>query len=627
MKNLLLQTAMLFISAASIAQLYVKPNGATDSYVYVNDEVLFVEQDVNLALNNVGSTRASIYLRNQAQLVQGITSTANSGTGIISVFQETPNDDSFDYSFWCSPVGVQYLGASGNQNFGINRVFDSIDGSFTDAVRANTTAGYNGWENPVLTISTRWLYKRESGAPFTAIGTGNNVAPGLGFTMKGTETNNHMQRYDFRGRPNNGDITIPVVINKVVLSGNPYPSALDLNRVFWDADNTEISEFRYWDEDRLIDSHLFIDNKGGYGTYVPGASDPNGTTENGLYAAPAFLNYDAGGNPTGSTGIFGSVYDRRFAPIGQGFMIYTDAGGTITLKNSHRRYIVEGAANSSIFRKGAPGGAANSEMSTGDSSGAPVITPDNRIPHIRINAFFGESHFRDLVLALSDQSTDGFDRGFDGKHPMDATIAEAYFPVAVGQDTNVTPFVIQTVPYSPTKQIPITFTLDEPFDLKLLAVEEVNLPTSDAFLWDKSNNAYHRITGGDEANIFLPAGEYAGRFFIVFRNSTMGDNTATDTESMASGNLGKGEIVKASVDFFQNNQIAQLEVSNPEGYDIKSAHIFDMSGKLVITEKNIGPVTNFSFSTANLSDGVYLVKLTTVDNEAIDYKITIHNKR
>ena len=52
-----------------------------------------------------------------------------------------------------------------------------------------------------------------------------------------------------------------------------------------------------------------------------------------------------------------------------------------------------------------------------------------------------------------------------------------------------------------------------------------------------------------------------------------------------------------------------------------------MSGKLVISEKNIGTVSNFSFSTANLSDGVYLVKLTTIDNVDIDYKITIYNKR
>jgi hypothetical protein len=625
MKNLLLQTAMLLISAASIAQLYVKPNGATNSYVYVNDEVIFVEQDVNLAVNNGGTTRASIYLRNQAQLVQGITSSANSGTGFISVFQNTPNDDSYDYSYWCPPVGAQHLGASGNQNFGIYKISDSL--SNTHSALTNITVGVNGWTSP-LTISTRWLYTRGSGAPFTAIGTTYGVTPGLGFTMKGTETINHNQLYDFRGRPNNGNIDIPVVANRVVLSGNPYPSALDLNRVFWDVDNTEITEFRYWDEDRTIQSHLYLDNKGGYGTYVPGASDPSGTSENGLYTAPTFLHYDGAGNPSGSTGINGNVYDRRFAPIGQGFMIYTSASGTITLKNSHRRYIVEGAANSSIFRKGEPG-TSNASMATDPSTGVPVIEPDNRIPHIRINAFFGESHFRDLVLALSDESTDGFDRGFDGKHPMDATIAEAYFPVAIGQDTNVTPFVIQTVPYSLTKQIPITFTLDEPFDLKVLAVEEINLPTNNAFLWDKTTNIYHAITGGNQANIYLPAGEYAGRFFIVFRNSTMNNDTGIDTESMASGDLGKSEaeVIQASVDFFQNNRAAQLEVSNPDGYNIKAANIFDMSGKLVISEKNIGNVTNFSFSTANLSDGVYLVKLTTVDNVDIDYKITIHNKR
>jgi hypothetical protein len=82
-----------------------------------------------------------------------------------------------------------------------------------------------------------------------------------------------------------------------------------------------------------------------------------------------------------------------------------------------------------------------------------------------------------------------------------------------------------------------------------------------------------------------------------------------------------------AVDFFQNNTVGQLEVSNPKGYNIKNAYVFDMSGKMVINRNNIGTEQNFTFPTSNLSDGVYLVKLTTEDNIDINYKITIHNKR
>lgn len=85
--------------------------------------------------------------------------------------------------------------------------------------------------------------------------------------------------------------------------------------------------------------------------------------------------------------------------------------------------------------------------------------------------------------------------------------------------------------------------------------------------------------------------------------------------------------VTSNVDFFQNNPVAQLEVRNPEGYEIKSAAIFDMSGKLVLSEQNLGNSERFTFSTATFSDGVYIVKLTTTDNVEIDYRMTVHNKR
>ncbi len=43
MKNLLLFSTILLGSTGLFAQLTVKPNGASDSYVFVKDQVLFVE--------------------------------------------------------------------------------------------------------------------------------------------------------------------------------------------------------------------------------------------------------------------------------------------------------------------------------------------------------------------------------------------------------------------------------------------------------------------------------------------------------------------------------------------------------------------------------------------------------
>lgn len=65
MKNI---TALLavFASINCFSQLYVGSN----SYVYVKDRVLFVNQDINLQNNG------AIYLRNESQLLQGTTGTS-----------------------------------------------------------------------------------------------------------------------------------------------------------------------------------------------------------------------------------------------------------------------------------------------------------------------------------------------------------------------------------------------------------------------------------------------------------------------------------------------------------------------------------------------------------------------
>lgn len=73
MKNLLLFTAIALASPAIFAQsdLYVQPNGSNSSYVFVKDQIIYVEDDINLQANPTGDEEASIYLRDGAQLIQG----------------------------------------------------------------------------------------------------------------------------------------------------------------------------------------------------------------------------------------------------------------------------------------------------------------------------------------------------------------------------------------------------------------------------------------------------------------------------------------------------------------------------------------------------------------------------
>lgn len=628
MKNLLLSAALLLSSIGAIAQLFIEPNGATDSYVYVRDQVLFVEQDIELSLNSTGTTEASIYLRDGAQLIQGSLSIPNKGDGTLSVYQNAPDSDQWTYNYWCSPISVTNSGVDGNLNFGVTR-FHQIDG-VTQATQNIPTWGFNGFSTPSLHISNRWIYMKPRGweaeSDYVWAGPNNTIPVGMGFTMKGIDSNpipTTGYEYDFRGRPNNGDIDVAVWNGELTLTGNPYPSALDLNRVFYDTGtgdangtinlgNVEIDEFYFWDEDKDMNSHYYTANAGGYGTWIPGTSNPDGNTldgvsfQAGIYSPPTFSIWDAQGNTTGGS-IDLSMYARRFAPIGQGVLVLGRSNGTITLKNAHRRYKLEGD-NSDFRFQADPTGFSNSKQMT-----AADIQADNRTPQIRINTEFGTSHIRQTVLLFSKNSTDGFDRGLDGRSPMDAT-SEMYFPVGLEQvKTNC---VISTLPFRREKQIPVSFMVDRQTQIVIKTIEEVKFHNI-AYLWDSQEHTFQQFSGDGEATLNLETGTYNDRFYVVFK---------TFREMQADSPIqSKKDEILASVDVFQNNPVKQLEVGNPEGYEIESANIFDMSGKLVLSESNLGISNRLTFPTGNLSEGIYLVMLTTNEGITIDYKITVQN--
>lgn len=624
MKNLLLSAALLLSSFGAIAQLFVEPNGATDSFVYVSDQVLFVEQDIEMTANPTAALKASIYLRDGGQLIQGASSSDNSGSGKLSVYQNAPNSDQYTYNYWCSPVSITPVGVGkeGNKNFGLFRLFQ-IDGVTESTQTQVEYNGLNGSSSP-LTIANRWIYYKPRGmeeeSAYVWAGHENVIPAGMGFTMKGVDAGpvpTTGYEYDFRGRPNNGDIDVQVFNGEWTLTGNPYPSALDLNRVFWDSDNVEILQFRYWDEDKTKNSHFYSENAGGYGTWIPGPTNADGVPtdpgfEAGLYTAPTFSIYNSDGTSVPDPGAATpGMYNRRFAPIGQGFLVEASSNGTITLKNSHRRFVQEGTANHSEFRlQGEP------QTDIDPRTGRPFVSAPNPsrvvLPQLRINTTFGTTNTRQVLLAFSDNSTDGFDRGQDAKSPMDGT-SEAYLPVGWEQVKDAC--VISTLPFKREKQIPITFSIAEQGEVLMTVIEQIKFDNNVAYLWDSLEHTFQVISDEGEATVTLDAGLYENRFFIVFKSF----------REMQADSQSKKEEILASVDVFQNNPVKQLEVGNPEGYEIQSANIFDMSGKLVLSESNLGNSNRLTFPTGNLSEGIYLVMLTTNDGITIDHKITVQN--
>ena len=77
---------------------------------------------------------------------------------------------------------------------------------------------------------------------------------------------------------------------------------------------------------------------------------------------------------------------------------------------------------------------------------------------------------------------------------------------------------------------------------------------------------------------------------------------------------------------YQNNQNAMLTIYNTLNKNITSLMMYDVTGKIVLEKTNLGNGASYEFSTANLSDGVYVVKAKTKDNIDMSKKVIISRR-
>lgn len=582
--TLLLVAGFLFQGQGYSQDMFVKAN----TFVYASNQYVYVKKALELS-----ATTSNFYLRNDGQLLQGTTgSGANKGLGNLSVFQEgTVNNYQFNY--WCSPVGNSETTTSVNNPFGITQLGRPTTITATTPATASET--YEGTASP-LTISPFWINKflvnLSSYSDWVQVGSASAINAGEGFTMKGSSGTDDIvfngvannpdgkhQRYDFRGKPNDGTIEIPVLPGEWTLTGNPYPSAIDLQAFLVGELNCTGTAY-FWEQDKTVNSHYLSDYKGGYGTY----------SLLNLYVKAPFYSYDGAGNPITNvqTGT-GGDYKRKYAPIGQGFMIegYATATGNVQMKNSYRVFVKEGIINNSEFAR------IKNVKTTTDSSAD--------LPQIRFNTLLNNGQVSQMVLAFDPSSTDGVDRA-DSFSPNDGP-ANNYFVI------NKNEYIIEVMPFDIDKKNPVGFRNYDQANYKITVNEMLNLPeVANVYLHDKTTDLYHDIKNS-VYELTLPAGTYNTRFEITFKNGTLG---VKDLESQQF-------LVQ------QDNTAKSLTINNSSQIELANCSLYDVVGRLVFSKDKLGNDTKYTFPTANLSNGIYIVKLTTNDKSEKGQKIIITN--
>src|SRR5690606_4119078 len=142
----------------------------------------------------------------------------------------------------------------------------------------------------------------------------------------------------------------------------------------------------------------------GYGVWVPGGGS-------GEYTQATFYIWNAAGNQTGTgTTNTRSYSPKRYAPIGQGFMLVGNNAGIVKIKNSHRTYVKENAAGGFIFFRPtssvddvANDDPTGNQMSLSAQSATEV---DTRTPQLRLYTIFDDALTRDMLLLFSPEATD-----------------------------------------------------------------------------------------------------------------------------------------------------------------------------------------------------------------------------
>ena len=577
---------VMMICNLSFSQLSVR----NTSYVFINDEIVFVEDDINL--NEAAST---IYLRSEAQVIQGSGTTGNSGVGELSVYQEA-NAGEHEYNYWCSPIGSK---TSNNINnpFGISFLND-VTGLITSTPATyNSTNSYNGTSSP-LNIEPHWVWKfiaSDNYGEWIHVKGNTTINPGEGYTMKGTIGSANAQRYDFRGKPNTGTIGVSVATNQFTLVGNPYPSALDALAYIHDVENASVinGTLYYWEQDQTVNSHYINAYNGGYATYT---IDATGLVE--TFIPAVFNTYDGNGSVNvANTGI-GTKTARRYIPIGQGFMVEGTANGVVKAKNSHRSYVKESAANSEFFK------------SSGDKKSKVNQSVFSIIPEaykrFRLNIDFNDLYTRQLVQTFHPTATDGFDYGLESKiNAADVLSSDAYWTI------NNDSYLAEALTFNEELKIPLVIKVAEESPIRIRIADIQNFTNSQSiYVHDIENETYVDLKEQD-FEVYLERGKYNDRFEITF------------TEQVLSNTESSFETFK----ILHNNNTAILKIINKNNIELTQFQLYDILGKLILNDKLQSSNRKQTYSTSSLSNGVYIAKVTTGGNQIISKKIIVANKK
>jgi len=534
-----------------------------------------------LTISHYLSLDGEIDLQGESQLIQSEDSDLKvSISGNLEKDQQGTRDK-FTYNYWSSPVGQNITGSS-NTNYTVKSMFK--DGTNPNASKTISfiTNGYDGTSGSPIGIADYWIWKFVNGSDddyssWQHVRSTGVLMPGEGFTMKGVaDTSGDVsqeQNYTLRGKPHNGNITLPLNEGYDYLIGNPYASAIDGHKFILDnaptidATGNTTGTIYFW-EHWGGGSHNLAEYQGGYATY------------NLAGAVPAVA-YGTPDPDVDQSTVIGTKIPGRYISVGQGFFVVGENTGTIKFNNNQRVFVTEATTASTFMRSDN----VFQSISNAEEEG------DLRMK-MRIKLNSENTYTRKILVTADDNATTGYDWGYDAKL-YDNHVDDMYWLIGDGK------YVIQSINEMTIETVlPLGINFGAP-GLQKISIDKLeNIPeTMDIFLRDKDLGLFHDLKEG-EYSFTASSGVHLERLEIVFNNQ----------ETLS---LGTAQGVDEVLHVINDDTNESIIIKNPKSLAIEGIEVLTILGQSVFVSDDHTTENEITIKTKGFSTGAYIIKVET----------------
>ena len=564
----------------------------------VTDNLLVVTNDINIT-----NTNDEIRLIGTSQLIQTHTKTKQTfGNGKLLVEQNSIVPSTYRYNYMSSPVntvGTSTYTLSSVLKDGTNPIDELSSISNSIAKDIHFIGGYDGSydvnNNAPISLAEYWIYTYAAGdgnrSNWTQKGKDGIIPETDGFIFKGP---GKAQNYIFVGTPKDGNLSTPLNIGgyETYLVGNPYASAINVNKFIEDNINSITGTLYFWEHQESANGeedqsgHNFAGYIGGYATRNRAMGLAANSPEN-----------DSNDN-NGTSGVGEGNYKepKAYIAIGQGFFIGGDIdGGPIVFNNSQREYITEG--DDSIFFK-----------QNGKTKKLEKDLSENKLPIIKLGLDYKNKEesmiHRQIGISFHEANSFAYNKGFDSSI-YDLGETDMYWEF----DNNDDKYIIAGIePISDDLRVPLTITIAQKQEVTL-TIDEWQHINRDVYIYDSLTDIQYKVNN-NKAVINLEEGLHKDRFFMTFEVSdTVGIDDPLST-------------INLKVSYNPNEKSILLNTINE--LEINRTNILDVNGtirhSLISTPDNKNEQL---LDVSKLAKGVYILRLET-NSGVIAKKIIIH---